>query len=359
MDTALLISGGVDSSVALKLLQKTGHERIHAYYLKIWLEDELAFLGSCPWEEDVRYVEAVCRKLNIEFNVVPLQQEYLDTIISYTLRELKAGYTPSPDVFCNRHIKLGAFVDKFKNDFDFVATGHYARVERQDDFTKLMRAADPLKDQTYFLSLISPQQLAKLICPLGTYTKTEVRELANQYDLATKERKDSQGLCFLGKIKYDEFIKFHLGTRSGKIVEKKTGKILGHHDGYWFYTLGQRRGLGLGGGPWYIVDKNINENTIWVAHEADFPKYKNNKFLLRQVNWFSQLDILTLENITCKVRHGIKEYPVRMTPHGEGDYLVKFIEGEDGGIASGQIAVFYYGQECLGGGIMEPVCLQT
>jgi tRNA-specific 2-thiouridylase len=270
-EISLLISGGVDSSVALGLLKNAGFQ-IKAYYLKIWLEDELTHLGDCPWEEDLKFARSVCEKYQVPLEVIPLQREYEKKVIQYTLQELKSGGTPSPDLFCNSLIKFGAFAEKSQSRW--IATGHYARVIHSFDnekvqSSKLCKAVDPIKDQTYFLSQLSQEQLKKVVFPLGSLDKQNVRELANSWNLPNASRKDSQGICFLGKIPYRTFVKHHLGEKSGAIVHRKTGKEVGIHDGSWFHTIGQRKGLGLSGGPWFVVEKDFEKNIIFVEHEPD------------------------------------------------------------------------------------------
>ena len=199
---AVLLSGGVDSAVALALLRDAGH-RVTAYYLKIWLEEELAFLGTCPWEEDLAYARAVCRALEVPLEVVPFQAEYQQAVVEYVLGALRAGHTPSPDVLCNRAIKFGAFLEQVAGSADAVASGHYARLQvAADGWPRLRRGVDPVKDQSYFLAYLQPEQLARLRFPLGELHKHQVRALAEARALAPSQRPDSQGICFLGKLSY-------------------------------------------------------------------------------------------------------------------------------------------------------------
>ena len=248
MKVAVLLSGGVDSSVALHLARRGGAQDITAFYLKIWLEDELAFLGDCPWEEDLKYARAVCEQAGVPLQVVAMQSEYQERVVSYVVRELKAGRTPSPDILCNQWIKFGLFFEKLDPSFDKVVSGHYAQVEERNGEFLLKRAPDPVKDQTYFLSRLSQAQLSRLWFPVGHLQKNEVRQLAQELHLPNRERRDSQGICFLGKIKYPEFVRFHLGEKEGAIINLDSGAQVGTHKGVWFHTVGQRKGLGLGGG---------------------------------------------------------------------------------------------------------------
>ncbi|HLU50356.1 MAG TPA: tRNA 2-thiouridine(34) synthase MnmA, partial [Planctomycetota bacterium] len=267
MATAVLLSGGVDSSVALGLCRERGVEDITCFYLKIWLEDDLAFLGRCPWEEDLSFARKVCDRFGVPLEVVPLQREYFDRVVRYTLDELRAGRTPSPDIFCNQRVKFGAFLEAVGDSFDRVVTGHYGRVEERADRRALLRAVDPVKDQTYFLSHLRADQVGRTELPLGGFEKREVRDLARRFGLPNHDRRDSQGICFLGKLRFDDFVRANLGERPGEIREAETGRRLGEHRGHWFHTIGQRRGLKLGEGPWFVVAKDIERNVVLVSHQ--------------------------------------------------------------------------------------------
>lgn len=349
MKIAVLLSGGVDSSVALKLLKDEGHD-ITAFYLKIWLEDELAFLGNCPWEEDLSYVRAVCDKFDVPMQIVNMQQEYLNTVVEYTIRELKAGRTPSPDVMCNKNIKFGEFFKKIDNSFEKVASGHYAQIEEKNGLYYLKESPDPVKDQTYFLTYLSQDQLKRILFPIGQYDKHKVRELAESFDLPNKVRKDSQGICFLGKIKYNDFVKFHLGEKPGDIIELETGKVYGQHKGYWFHTIGQRQGLGLGGGPWYVVKKDLEKNIIYISNKNNFDDVPRKHFTVSNINWIPEKTDKT--DLLVKLRHGVKKYPVHVKHIDNGRLEINLPEN-DQGISSGQYAIFYDNGYCLGGGIID------
>lgn len=352
MKISVLLSGGVDSSVALALLKSQGYD-VEAYYLKIWLEDELAFLGNCPWDEDIEFAKQVCDKFGVKFNTINMQAEYLNTVVEYTITELKAGRTPSPDIFCNKFIKFGAFLNKIDNSFDKVASGHYAQIEQMDDKFFLKRAPDPVKDQTYFLNYLKQEQLGKILFPIGEFTKKQVRDLALEFDLSNKNRADSQGICFLGKIKFSDFIKFHLGEKEGNIINIDNGKILGKHRGYWYHTIGQRQGLGLGGGPWYVVKKDIEENIIWVSNSNDIESKRQDSLTIAKVNWISPIseDIIS-KGLQVKLRHGPKLNNCKITINPDESVFIK-MENEDQGIAPGQFGILYDGDYCLGGGIIQ------
>ena len=358
MKIAALVSGGVDSSVVLSMLAREGGHDITAFYLKIWLEDELHFLGECPWEEDLRYVRALCDQLNIPLKVVPLQHEYNDRVVSYTISELKAGRTPSPDIFCNQRVKFGAFLEHLEGSYDKIASGHYASTFECDGKVYLRQGVDPVKDQSYFLSHLSQSQLVRCLFPLGPLPKSRVRELAREMDLPTKDRPDSQGICFLGKIKYNDFVKFHLGENPGEIREWESDKVLGKHQGLWFHTYGQRKGLRLHGGPWFVVDKNIEKNVVYVSHSDLLGDVARASFVVNNVNWISGAP----ENLNLKVklRHGPKMIDCSLTPENTaGSSYTVHLSETDSGLANGQFAVFYANDTCLGAGLIQLLPLRS
>lgn len=346
MKVAVLVSGGVDSSVALNLLKNQGHD-ITAFYLKIWLEDELSYLGNCPWQEDLTYVEEVCQKLNVPLRVVSLQKEYWQEVVSYTIAEVKAGRTPNPDMLCNQRIKFGMFFNHIDQSFDKVATGHYAQVCEINGEIALIRAPDLVKDQTYFLSYLSKPQLQRALFPIGHLLKADVRQLAQDFDLPTKNRKDSQGICFLGKLKFDDFIKHYLGEQDGDIIEYETGKKIGQHKGFWYHTIGQRRGSGLPGGPWYVVSKDTIRNIVYMSrhyHDAD---KRRDTFTITDCNWIVDMPTGSYDMLV-KVRHGQKIYQAKVNVDENNANVI--LAEHDQGIAPGQFAVLYDRQRCVGAG---------
>jgi len=354
MKIAVLVSGGVDSSVALARLKEQGHEVV-AFYLKIWLEDELSFLGSCPWEEDLVYVRALCDQYQVPLHIVPLQEAYRDKIVRYTIDEVAAGRTPSPDVLCNVRIKFGAFLEAIDDSFEKVASGHYAQVhQRADGLYELVQSPDPVKDQTYFLAHLSQQQLSRLLLPIGHMTKAEVRAEAQRYAVPASERKDSQGICFLGKISFADFIAHYLGKKPGPILEFETGKQLGMHDGFWFYTIGQRHGLRLSGGPWYVVRKEPASNTVFVSRQYYSEDKKRDSFLIRDMSWID--GELREGDVLMKLRHGPAKVPATLAEHDDGMMGVT-LAVRDQGLAPGQFAVIYDGDVCVGCGVIadEPL----
>jgi len=357
---AMLVSGGVDSSVSLRLLKDQGHD-IVAFYLKIWLEDELSYLGDCPWQEDLSYIQAVCAQANVPLEVISLQKEYWSEIVNYTLNEIKCGRTPNPDILCNQRIKFGAFFSKIDESFDYVATGHYAQLKKCGNRFALQVAPDLVKDQTYFLSHLSQKQLERAMFPIGHLLKSEVRELGIKFDLANKSRKDSQGICFLGKLRFNEFIKHYLGDKSGDLIELETGKKVGSHKGFWYHTIGQRQGLGLSGGPWYVVAKDVQLNLVYISKNYYTEDKIRNEFYIQSCNWFIEPDITKTYKV--KLRHGAN-FNVGIIEKVQSPLLQSLqdtnkvtLSQRDQGIASGQFAVFYQegdnGDLCIGGGIIS------
>ncbi|KAF9595996.1 hypothetical protein IFM89_006923 [Coptis chinensis] len=365
---AVLLSGGVDSSVALRLLHHAGHS-CTAFYLKIWFQEDYEnFWAACPWDEDLKYAEAVCDQIGVPLEVVHLTEEYWSNVVSYIIEEYRCGRTPNPDVLCNTRIKFGAFMNAISSmEFDYVASGHYARVvhsssEQDSDASVLELSNDTVKDQTYFLSHLSQDQLKRLLFPLGRISKDEVRRLATNFDLPNKERKDSQGICFLGKIKFSDFVARHIGELEGVLLEAESGDFLGKHRGFWFYTIGQRQGLRLPGGPWYVVEKDIQNNVIlfqetiilWIKEGANSALDPSNGL----VGHLPTILISSIARSTVEilVRHGPSFYPCTLTMEpvddGKKDVgLVQLFE-DDQGLAAGQFAAFYRDKNCLGSGII-------
>jgi tRNA-specific 2-thiouridylase len=350
MKTAVLLSGGVDSSVALRLAQTQGGGDLTAFYLKIWLEEELAFLGDCPWEEDLTYARAVCAQANVPLEVVALQSEYQERVVGHALGELKRGRTPSPDILCNQLIKFGLFFEKVGPGFDKVVSGHYAQVAERGGRFLLQRSPDPVKDQTYFLSRLDQKQLRRIWFPIGHLRKSEVRQLAQKWELPNCARRDSQGICFLGKISYPQFVRFHLGERAGDIIDIDTQARLGQHQGVWFHTIGQRQGLGLGGGPWYVVQKDLETNRLLVAHGNRYREHARSLFSVIDLHWISGEP--GAGALQVKLRHSphLENCSVRPLPGGRWEVV---LAQKDQGVAPGQAAVFYQGDCCLGAGTIE------
>ncbi|GJP64900.1 hypothetical protein CLOP_g21839 [Closterium sp. NIES-67] len=318
---AVLLSGGVDSSVALRLLHAAGHE-CEAFYLKIWFQEDFEnFWSQCPWEDDLAMAQAVCDEISVPLRIVHLTDAYWQRVVSHCVAEIRNGRTPNPDMLCNSRIKFGAFYDHIDfAHFDRVASGHYARVVRsppplhtsdqpgQAAPVRLVLSADEVKDQTYFLSHLSQQQLSRVMFPLGALAKSQVRQLAASFNLPNQNRKDSQGICFLGKVKFSEFVARHVGEQEGLLVEAESGEALGTHRGFWFFTIGQRQGIKLSGGPWYVVAKDTATNTVFVSRNYHSPNKSRRQFWVGGFSWTvgGECDPPLSErpNLTCKVRHG-------------------------------------------------------
>lgn len=351
MKIAALVSGGVDSSVTIPLLKDQGYDP-HIFYIKIGMEDDEAFM-DCPSEEDIEITAWIAKKYGCKFDIVDLQKEYWATVVKYTINTVKQGLTPNPDIMCNLLIKFGAFNDRHGHEFDKISTGHYASTYENSDGIFLSTAVDRLKDQTYFLGQITYTQLKKAMFPIGHLPKGKVRELAVDMNLPSAHRPDSQGICFLGKINYNDFIRYHIGERPGHILELETGKILGEHKGLWFHTIGQRRGLGLSGGPWFVVKKDIPENIIYVSNGYNPIAQYGKVIWLRDIQFLNPYhDYSKLKKIKFKIRHQPEFNSGNLLRDNEGISIVSDVKIS--GIAPGQFGVIYDTEEktCLGSGMI-------
>lgn len=353
MKIAVLVSGGVDSAVVVEKLFKEGHE-LHLFYIRISNDNGE---GECSYEEDMEMCSLIAKKYNLPLTEVSLHEEYWDYVMEYALKTVKAGLTPHPDMMCNKIIKFGFFEERWGHRFDKTATGHYASIGQNESGYTLLTAKDPVKDQTDFLAQLSQKQLGHLLFPLGELPKAEVRKIAQEVNLPNATRKDSQGICFLGKINYKDFIKRHLGSRPGDIVDIESGKKLGTHEGFWFHTIGQRKGLGLGGGPWFVVKKDIDNNIIYVSKGYDTPLQYGKEILLTEPNWITQnpfedkiLDI----KIAFKIRHVPEFSSGNLMLNPETGTLKLISEENIQGIAPGQYAIFYTPdhKQCLGSALI-------
>jgi tRNA-specific 2-thiouridylase len=353
MEIAALVSGGVDSSVMVHLLKEAGYEPV-IFYIKIGMEDKDGYI-DCPSEEDIEITSYIARKYGCRFEVVSLHDEYWEKVVSYTIDSVKRGLTPNPDMMCNKYIKFGCFEERWGKDFDKIATGHYATTTEINGKAWLSTAKDALKDQTDFLAQITNLQIQKLMFPVGHLQKSEVRDIAAKQKLPSAMRKDSQGICFLGKINYNDFIERYLGKRTGKIVELETGNVLGKHNGYWFHTIGQRKGLGLSGGPWFVIKKDVKRNIVYVTNGYN-PELQYGKEIRLQGFDFITEDVWgefsDAKEITFKIRHTPDFTPglIRRT----GDlYRIESTEKIQG-IAPGQFGVVYDKERrlCFGSGMI-------
>jgi tRNA-specific 2-thiouridylase len=353
MNIAALVSGGVDSSVVVHQLKEAGYNPT-IFYIRIGMEDKDGYI-DCPSEEDIEITTFIAKKYGCKMEIVSLHEEYWENVVRYTIDAVKRGLTPNPDVMCNKLIKFGAFEQKWGRDFDKIATGHYATTTKLSDKVYLSTAADKVKDQTYFLGQVDYLQISKLMFPIGLLEKSEVRAIAAEQGLPSATRKDSQGICFLGKINYNDFIRRYLGEKPGKIIEWETGKILGKHKGYWFHTIGQRKGLYLSGGPWFVIKKDVERNIIYVSNGYD-PETQYGKTINLQGFKFITDDpwgdFTGEKEITFKIRHTPEFTSGKIKRIG---YIYR-IESEEKiqGIAAGQFGVVYDKdcRLCLGSGVI-------
>lgn len=359
MRIAALISGGVDSAVAIHRLVEQGHD-ITLFYIRIGLDDGR---GDCSAEEDIEMCRAIARRYNLPLEIVSLHEEYWENVMEYALRTVRQGLTPNPDMMCNRMIKFGFFEERWGHEFDLTATGHYATVITGDDGLKYLgTAVDAVKDQTDFLARITYPQLSHLTFPVGDLPKQEVRAIAVHEHLPNAFRKDSQGICFLGKINYNDFLRRHLGEKKGPIIEIETGKKIGEHHGFWFHTIGQRKGLGLSGGPWYVVKKNVHDNAIYVSRGYDTEKQYGHRLLLTEPLFITRNPwegkLCEREEIRFKNRHTPEFFRAFITrvkgeQGADAEYLIE-TEKPVQGIAPGQFGIIYDkdARICHGSGII-------
>ena len=355
MNIALLLSGGVDSAVAAYELVSQGHKP-DCFYIRIApveeaapLSDEAAREGAgvsldldCTAEEDIEMASAVARRYGLKFEVIDCHREYWENVTRYTMEKVRAGYTPNPDVMCNRLIKFGAFHEKKGKEYDLIATGHYAQTEIDEEGRKwLCTSPDPIKDQTDFLAQLYDWQLKKAIFPIGHIMKDDVRRIAEREHLINARRKDSQGICFLGKINYNDYVRKYLGENPGLVIDIETGKKIGMHKGLWFHTIGQRHGLGFGGGPWFAVKKNIKKNILFVSKGYDPESAYKQQFRIHDINWLTAP--LSTSSATIKIRHTSDYQKATIELVDDGQYLVTS-EKPIHGVAPGQFCTIY--DEC-------------
>lgn len=348
MNIASLLSGGVDSSVVVHLLKEAGYDPT-LFYIKIGMDDDE--LLHCSSEEDIEMATLIARKYGCKLEIIDLHQDYWDNVVAYTIDKVRKGYTPNPDVMCNKLIKFGVFEEKAGYQFDKTATGHYAHTVEENGKTYLATAIDPVKDQTDFLAQIDQLQVSKLMFPLGRLMKNEVRDIALKAGLPSAKRQDSQGICFLGKVNYNDFIRRYLGEKEGPIVEFETGKVVGRHKGYWFHTVGQRKGLGLSGGPWYVIRKDIEANIVWASRGYDVAAAYGDEFEMRDFHFITEeVWKEAPAEISFKIRH-TPEFTQGTIVKIDGGYRVKSSVPLQG-IAPGQFGVIYDKEHriCIGSG---------
>lgn len=349
------MSGGVDSSVAAALLLEEGYDVI-GLFMQNWEEEDDS--GVCTAVTDYEDVKRVCNKLKIPYYTVNFAKIYWDKVFKYFLEEYEKGRTPNPDVLCNREIKFGPFLEYAKElGADYIATGHYAKVERVDGKTYLKKAMDTNKDQTYFLNQLSQKQLEMVLFPLGDICKPKVREIAEKYGLSTAEKKDSTGICFIGERHFREFLKNYIPCKRGDIVDKD-GKKVGEHEGVMYYTLGQRRGLNIGGTKdgngdrWFVIDKDIRNNKLIVS-QGEGEELFSKGLVTYKVNWIPEEPTEKTFDCYAKFRYRQPDQRVRVTIESD-KVRVDFYEKQRA-VTPGQYVVFYTETDCLGGGVIEEV----
>lgn len=350
------MSGGVDSSVTALLLKQQGYDVV-GVFMKNW--DDTDENGMCTATEDYKDVALVANKIGVPYYSINFEKEYWDKVFSYFLEEYKNGRTPNPDVMCNKEIKFKAFLDYAMSlGADYVATGHYARVSRDEEgTTHLLRGVDTNKDQTYFLNQLSQDQLTKVMFPLGEMDKSEVRRIAEEADLATAKKKDSTGICFIGEKDFKQFLMNYLPAQPGNMVTEE-GEVMGQHDGLMYYTIGQRRGLGIGGNgtsnePWFVIGKNMEDNELIVGQGYSHTHLYATHLTASQLTFTT--DEERPETFSCTAKFRYRQTDVKVTVHLNKENSTARVEFDEPAraITPGQAIVFYDGDECLGGGIID------
>lgn len=354
------LSGGVDSSVSAALLQQEGYD-VTGVFIKVWQADFL----PCTWREERREAMRAAAHLGIPFLTLDLEKEYKEGVVDYMIREYGAGRVPNPDVMCNKHVKFGAFLDfAKKHGADFIATGHYARTEKEPDGFRLFAGKDKEKDQSYFLWTLREEQLAHTLFPVGHLPKSEVRELARTFGLPNAEKKDSQGLCFMGAVDMAEFLKHYLKTTNGDVVNED-GEVIGSHDGAILYTIGQRHGFTTTKStadeePYFVISKDIKKNTLTVAHRSpEGSAIGSLSVPVDQCNMIVPAQFWALNSekkIMARIRYrGVLYSVVLAHDPSQNDRVTATFTRQPEGISSGQSIVFYHDEECLGGGVIDGI----
>lgn len=348
------MSGGVDSSVSALLLIEQGYE-VEGLFMKNWEEDD----GTeyCTAMDDLADAQAVCDKIGIKLHTANFAAEYWDNVFEHFLAEYKAGRTPNPDILCNREIKFKAFLDyAMVLGADLIATGHYVRRRDIDGRTELLKGLDPNKDQSYFLHAVGGEQIAKTLFPVGELEKPEVRAIAEKHELATAKKKDSTGICFIGERRFSDFLKQYLPAQPGEIKTTE-GEVIGRHHGLMYHTIGQRQGLGIGGlkdagdEPWYVLIKDLEHNELIVGQGNDHPYLFSRALLASDIYWVNPIDLTEPRKLTAKVRYRQSDQPCTLEKTATG-YRATFDDPQRA-VTPGQSVVFYDGEICLGGGVIE------
>ncbi|RAJ98907.1 tRNA 2-thiouridine(34) synthase MnmA [Aliidiomarina maris] len=350
------MSGGVDSSVSAYLLQQQGYQ-VEGLFMKNWEEDDTD--EYCAAATDLADAEAVCKKLGIELHTVNFAAEYWDNVFEYFLQEYKAGRTPNPDIMCNKEIKFKAFLEFAAEALgaDYIATGHYCQRRFNGSTWELIRGLDDNKDQSYFLYTLSHEHIAQTLFPVGHLPKPEVRKIAEAQDLVTHDKKDSTGICFIGERKFKDFLQQYLPAQPGDIVSVD-GTVLGSHQGLMYHTLGQRKGLHIGGladaseDPWYVVDKDVAANQLVVAQGKNHPRLFSRGLIAKQLHWVAREALHEGLACTVKTRYRQQDIPCQIKVIDQDTIEVMF-DAPVAAVTPGQSAVFYSGDVCLGGGIID------
>lgn len=349
------MSGGVDSSVSALLLQQQGYE-VEGLFMKNWEEDDGT--DYCTAKEDLADAQAVCNKLGIKLHTANFAAEYWDNVFEHFLAEYKAGRTPNPDILCNREIKFKAFLDyALMLGAKAIATGHYVRRRDCEGRSELLKGLDPNKDQSYFLHAVGGAQIAQSLFPVGALEKPQVRVIAEQHGLATARKKDSTGICFIGERRFRDFLKQYLPAQPGNI-ETTDGKIIGQHHGLMYHTMGQRQGLGIGGlkeateEAWYVLDKDMARNVLVVGQGNEHPRLFSSALLVSQIYWINPVELHSPRRLNAKVRYRQNDQACRLEPRATEGHWV-FFDQPQRAVTPGQSVVFYEGEVCLGGGVIE------
>jgi tRNA-specific 2-thiouridylase len=350
------MSGGVDSSVSAYLLQQEGYQ-VEGLFMKNWEEDDTE--EYCAAAQDLEDAKAVCDKLGIKLHTINFATEYWDNVFEYFLAEYKAGRTPNPDIMCNKEIKFKAFLEFACEDLDadYIATGHYVQRAYQDGKWAMLRGLDDNKDQSYFLYTLSHEQVGRTLFPVGNIEKPKVREIAEQADLITHNKKDSTGICFIGERKFKDFLAQYLPAQPGNI-ESAEGEVIGKHDGLMYHTLGQRKGLRIGGlansgeEPWYVVEKDLIRNVLIAGQGHNHPRLFSKGLIGNQLHLVNRNELTDPIKCTVKTRYRQDDVACNLSPMANGEYLVMFDE-QQSSVTPGQSVVFYQGEVCLGGGIIN------
>lgn len=348
------MSGGVDSSVSALLLKEQGYQ-VEGLFMKNWEEDD----GTeyCTAMTDLADAQAVCDRIGITLHTANFAAEYWDNVFEHFLEEYKAGRTPNPDILCNREIKFKAFLDyAVALGADLIATGHYVRRRDIDDRSELLKGLDPNKDQSYFLHAVGGEQIGKTLFPVGELEKPEVRAIAEKYGLATAKKKDSTGICFIGERRFRDFLKQYLPAQPGDI-ETTDGQVIGKHVGLMYHTIGQRQGLGIGGlknaddSPWYVLEKDLTRNVLVVGQGNDHPWLFSRALHASHIYWVNPVDLDHPKTLRAKVRYRQADQDC-VLERTESGYRAVFDEPQRA-VTPGQSVVFYDGEICLGGGVIE------